>query len=153
MSRLVAGKHHELNVQTYFERHQNGNVATKFSLVPGQGRHFVQFNNAWFLVERSRQKSMMDLKSGLPWESLYITTLSRDRELLSKMLEDARANALEKEVGKIVIFTSYGHEWRPFGNPRVRRLIFCTNFLLGQSLLLFLIIIYPRKYCMMSENS
>jgi chaperone BCS1 len=67
---------------------------------------------------------MMDLKSGLPWESLYITTLSRDRDLLMDILEDARSKALEKEIGKIVIFTSYGPEWRPFGNPRVRRLIF-----------------------------
>lgn len=66
---------------------------------------------------------MMDLKSGLPWESLYITTLSRDRDLLMDILEDARSKARERDWQNYYT-TFYGPEWRPFGNPRVRRLIF-----------------------------
>lgn len=64
---------------------------------------------------------MIDLKSGTPWETLLITTLSRDRHLFNDMLDEAKVSALDKEIGKTVIYTSYGPEWRPFGAPRRRR--------------------------------
>ncbi|KAJ3292925.1 hypothetical protein HK104_004903 [Borealophlyctis nickersoniae] len=64
---------------------------------------------------------MIDLKSGTPWETITLTTLSRDRGLFSQMLEEAKLAALAKEEGKLVVYTSWGAEWRPFGNPRQRR--------------------------------
>lgn len=64
---------------------------------------------------------MIDLKSGTPWETITLTTLSRDRKLFGKMLEEAKKAALAKEEGKTVVYTSFGPEWRPFGNPRKRR--------------------------------
>ncbi|KAI8587038.1 P-loop containing nucleoside triphosphate hydrolase protein [Geranomyces variabilis] len=72
-------------------------------------------------VERQRERNMIDLKSGTPWETITLTTLSRDRQLFAKMLEAAKGAALAKEEGKTVVYTSYGPEWRPFGNPRKRR--------------------------------
>lgn len=64
---------------------------------------------------------MVDMQSGIPWETITITALSRDRSLLVNMLEDAKITALSKQVGKTVIYTAYGPEWRPFGRPRTRR--------------------------------
>lgn len=121
IDRLFAKKHHQLSVETTFVRHANGSSAARFSLVPGQGKHFFKFRNAWFQVERQRERTMIDLKSGAPWETLTITTLSRDRSMFEEMLALAKFNALAKEVGKTVIFTSYGPDWRPFGTPRRRR--------------------------------
>jgi chaperone BCS1 len=64
---------------------------------------------------------MIDITSGSPWETVTITTLSRDRNLFMKMLEEAKCIALSKEVGKTVIYTAFGPEWRPFGNPKRKR--------------------------------
>ena len=64
---------------------------------------------------------MIDLKSGSPWETITLSTLSLDKHLFSQMLQEAKNEALSKEVGKTVIFTSFGHEWRPFGKPRRKR--------------------------------
>ncbi|KAJ3315974.1 hypothetical protein HDV04_000182 [Boothiomyces sp. JEL0838] len=64
---------------------------------------------------------MVDITTGSPWETIKITTLSKDRNLFVKILEEAKSAALSKEIGKMVVFTSYGHEWRPFGLPRKRR--------------------------------
>lgn len=37
------------------------------------------------------------------------------------MLQEAKQDALSKEEGKTIVFTSYGPDWRPFGSPRRRR--------------------------------
>jgi chaperone BCS1 len=63
----------------------------------------------------------MDLTTGSPYETITVTTLSRDRGLLTDMLSEARARALASQEGKTVIYCSYGPEWRPFGQPRKRR--------------------------------
>jgi chaperone BCS1 len=63
----------------------------------------------------------MDLSTGSPYETITITTLSRDRPVLNQMLLEARARALASQQGKTVIYCSYGPEWRPFGQPRKRR--------------------------------
>ncbi len=47
--------------------------------------------------------------------------LGRDRELLFDLLEDSKREALKEDEGTTTIFTSYGPEWRPFGQPRNRR--------------------------------
>ncbi|KAJ3158273.1 hypothetical protein HDU86_002982 [Geranomyces michiganensis] len=112
---------HQLAVETSFVRRDNGSVQSNFSLVPGPGRHYIRYDGAWFQVERQRERNMIDLKSGTPWETITLTTLSRDRKLFAKMLEAAKGAALAKEEGKTVVYTSYGPEWRPFGNPRKRR--------------------------------
>ncbi|KAJ3128461.1 hypothetical protein HK098_004356 [Nowakowskiella sp. JEL0407] len=64
---------------------------------------------------------MIDLKSGSPWETVTLTTLSRDRALFAALLQEAKEFALSAEVGKMVVYVSMGPEWRPFGNPRRRR--------------------------------
>jgi len=63
----------------------------------------------------------MDLTSGTPWETIILTTLSRDRTVFTEMLREAREMAMEDQIGKIIVYTSYGPDWRPFGHPRRRR--------------------------------
>lgn len=63
----------------------------------------------------------MNLSSGMPWETINITALSRDRDLFLLMLQEAKQQAQSKQKGKTVIYTAYGPEWRPFGNPRRKR--------------------------------
>jgi chaperone BCS1 len=66
---------------------------------------------------------MMDLTSGTPWETVTLTTLSRDRSLFANLLQEAQDLAKQSQVGKMVIYTAWGPEWRPFGQPRSKRLL------------------------------
>ena len=64
---------------------------------------------------------MVDLKKGSPWESVTLTTLSRDRAVFGELLNEARQLAIDSQEGKTVIYTCWGLEWRPFGQPRKKR--------------------------------
>ncbi|KAJ3340084.1 hypothetical protein HDU93_007426 [Gonapodya sp. JEL0774] len=110
-----------LSVQTQHTRHDNGSTKTEFGLVAGPGTHFFRYRGAWFMVERTRERQMLDLTNAAPWETVTLTTLTRDRKLFAELLEESRVLALEKEEGKTVIYSSYGPDWRPFGQPRRRR--------------------------------
>lgn len=112
-----------LAVQTEFKQHDNGSVSTRFNLVPGNGKHLICYRGAWIQVERTRDAKMMDLSTGAPWETVTLTTLSSDRHVFSELLQEAQKMALMNQEGKTVIYTSWGAEWRPFGQPRKRRLL------------------------------
>ncbi|KAJ3074401.1 hypothetical protein HDU99_001740, partial [Rhizoclosmatium hyalinum] len=113
----------QLSVETQFTRRDTGTSLAQFSLVPAPGRHFIKYGPAWFHIERQRERSMLDLKTGSPWETVTVTALARDKGLLLQILDEAKTAALAEEEGKTVIYTSYGPEWRPFGAPRRRRAI------------------------------
>ena len=63
----------------------------------------------------------MQLMSGVPWETVTLTTLSKDRALFPYLLSEARDLAMRDHEGKLVIHTAWGIEWRPFGQPRQKR--------------------------------
>jgi chaperone BCS1 len=64
---------------------------------------------------------LMDLSTGTPWETVKVTALSRDRNLFPLLLAEAREQATKGQAGKIVVYTSWGVEWKPFGQPRPKR--------------------------------
>jgi mitochondrial chaperone BCS1 len=64
---------------------------------------------------------MVDLKKGSPWESVVLTTLSRDRYIFTQLLNEARQLAIDLQEGKTVVYTAWGLEWKPFGQPRRKR--------------------------------
>lgn len=72
-------------------------------------------------MKRERETRSMQLMSGNPWETITLTTLSRDRDLFPKLLAEARDLAMKSQQGKLVIRTAWGIEWRPFGQPRQKR--------------------------------
>ncbi len=59
--------------------------------------------------------------SGIPWETVTLTTLSRDRSVFPQLLSEARDMAMRGHEGKLVIHTPWGIEWKPFGLPRRKR--------------------------------
>jgi chaperone BCS1 len=63
----------------------------------------------------------MQIASGTPWETVTLTTLSRDRALFPPLLAEARDTALRGQEGRLVVHTAWGTEWRPFGMPRRKR--------------------------------
>ncbi|KAJ2799425.1 Complex III assembly protein translocase and chaperone [Coemansia guatemalensis] len=119
IARAVQPRH--MAVQTRYKQHDNGSVSTDFTLAPGQGKHVVFYGGAFIQVDRQRNTKMIDIQSAAPFETVTLTTLSRDRAVFPRILAEARAHALAQNEGRTVLYTSFGPEWRPFGLPRKRR--------------------------------
>lgn len=112
-----------LSVETMFTQHDNGALTTKFSLVPGPGKHLIKYKGAYMLVNRERSGKLLDMTSGTPFETVKLTTLYSDRHLFLDLLTEAKHMALKAQEGKTVLYLSWGPEWRPFGNPRKKRVL------------------------------
>ncbi|KAJ6502341.1 BCS1 N terminal-domain-containing protein [Mycena sanguinolenta] len=115
---------HELSVETMIERRPNGSSSVFFQLVAGPGTHWFKYKGAWMQVKRAREtRSMMGGQAGMavPWETVTLTALSRDRALFPELLAEARDLGMQGQEGKLVIHTAWGTEWRPFGKPRRKR--------------------------------
>ncbi|TFK30139.1 mitochondrial chaperone BCS1 [Coprinopsis marcescibilis] len=114
-------KSHQLSVETMVEQRKNGSSSAVFKLVAGPGNHYFRYRGAWMQVKRERETRAMQMMSGTPWETVTLTTLSRDRNLFTNLLLEARDLAMKSQQGKLVIHTAWGIEWRPFGQPREKR--------------------------------
>ncbi|KAF8798167.1 hypothetical protein BYT27DRAFT_7218882 [Phlegmacium glaucopus] len=112
---------HQLSVETVVEQRKNGSSTALFKFVAGPGTHYFKYKDAWLQVKRERETRSMQLMSGVPWETVTLTTLSRDRALFPYLLSEARDLAMRGHEGKLVIHTAWGIEWRPFGQPRQKR--------------------------------
>lgn len=112
-----------LSVETNYTQHDNGAVLTHFSLVPGPGKHLIRYKGAYMLVNRERLGKLLDMTSGTPFETVTLTTLYSDRTLFPELLAEAKAMALKAQEGKTVLYSLWGPEWRPFGNPRKKRML------------------------------
>ncbi|KAJ3560744.1 hypothetical protein NP233_g10634 [Leucocoprinus birnbaumii] len=112
---------HQLSVETIVEQRKNGSSSALFNLVAGPGTHYFNFRGAWMQVKRERETRSMQLMSGVPWETVTLTALSRDRFLFPQLLAEARDLAMRGNEGKLVVHTAWGIEWKPFGQPRRKR--------------------------------
>lgn len=110
-----------LSVETTYQQLETGKVKTKFHFVPSPGVHYFWYRGKLIKVERSREKQMVDLHSGSPWETVTLTSLGRDKTIFFAMLEEARKAALKSNEGKTIVYTAMGGEWRQFGYPRRKR--------------------------------
>ncbi|CAG08197.1 unnamed protein product [Tetraodon nigroviridis] len=110
-----------LSVETSYLAHESGRVHTQFDFHPSPGNHIIWYGRKWIRVERTREKQMVDLHTGTPWESVTFTALGRDRQIFFNILQEARELALKQEEGRTVMYSAMGAEWRPFGFPRRRR--------------------------------
>ncbi|XP_067890561.1 mitochondrial chaperone BCS1 [Heterodontus francisci] len=110
-----------LSVETNYLQSESGRISTTFDFVPSPGNHFIWYNSKWLRVERNREKQMIDLHTGTPWETVTLTSLGSNRQIFFDILREAKDLALKQQEGKTVMYTVMGAEWRPFGFPRRRR--------------------------------
>ncbi|KAF8766408.1 mitochondrial chaperone BCS1-like [Argiope bruennichi] len=118
---LNAKNTQHLSVETTFKQHDTGKISTSYDFVPSVGTHFFYYNKTWIRVERNREQQTLDLHMGVPWETVTLTALGRNKSLYFQMLDEARKLALKREEGKTIMYTAMGSEWRQFGHPRKRR--------------------------------
>ncbi|RPD66088.1 hypothetical protein L227DRAFT_132129 [Lentinus tigrinus ALCF2SS1-6] len=112
---------HQLGVQTLQEQRKNGSASVLFKLVAAPGTHYLRYGKVWMQVKRDRETKSPNLMTGMPWETITITTLSRDRGIFTQLLSEARDMAMRGQEGKLVINIPWGIEWKPFGQPRRKR--------------------------------
>ncbi|KAI9844013.1 MAG: hypothetical protein M1837_005948 [Sclerophora amabilis] len=120
MRRITPGLHH-LSIQTSKISHPNGSLHTHFSLIPGPGKHILRYKNTFLSINRSRETKLMNLQTGSPWETITLTTLYSQRHIFEELFTEAHRLAVRLQEGKTVVYTSWGTEWRPFGQPRRKR--------------------------------
>lgn len=111
----------QLAVETTYIAHASGGFSTSFALLPGTGRHLLNFHGTLLRVQRERDAKRIDLQRGTPWELLTLTTLFSERRVFPALLAEARALAEQQEQGKTVIYTAWSTNWQPFGAPRRKR--------------------------------
>ncbi len=111
-----ARKTQHLSLDTSFVESESGKVDTRFDFKPSVGIHIMNYKGVWFRVERTREQRMME-----PWEAVELTTLGNQKHLVVEMLEEARNLVMSQNLGKTVMYTVIGTDWRPFGHPRARR--------------------------------
>ncbi|KAI0807354.1 BCS1 N terminal-domain-containing protein [Fomes fomentarius] len=116
-----AFRSHQLGVQTLHEQRKNGSASVLFKLVAAPGTHYLRYGKIWMQVKRDRETKSSNLMTGIPWETITITTLSRDRGIFTQLLSEARDLAMRGQEGKLVINIPWGIEWKPFGQPRRKR--------------------------------
>ncbi len=127
------GQHQHLSVETSFmtaaagagNTNTNGGPSplstAHFGFVPGPGVHLLRYKNKLIACERSREMQATDLNSGRPWERVTLTMLGRQTDLFAELLRESFEMATQQQEGKTIIYTNWGSEWRPFGQPRRRR--------------------------------
>ncbi|KAM6132039.1 mitochondrial chaperone BCS1 isoform 1-T1 [Phoenicopterus ruber ruber] len=77
-----------LSVETSYLQHESGRVSTKFDFIPSPGNHFIWYRRKWIRIERNREKQMIDLHTGTPWESVTFTALGTNREIFFNILRE-----------------------------------------------------------------
>ncbi|KNC47393.1 chaperone BCS1 [Thecamonas trahens ATCC 50062] len=113
-----------VSVETIIRQKTNGSTSTEYLYQPRPGRHFFFHEGRPFMVERTREKQMIDMTSGAPWETVTITTpgmSQQDMSVFNDFLRNAQSLASKRDDDKTIIYTAWGTEWRPFGHPRRKR--------------------------------
>ncbi|KAK5000408.1 hypothetical protein LTR28_013081, partial [Elasticomyces elasticus] len=98
----------------------DGSQHTRFSLVPGQGKHIFRYKNAFIAVNRERITKSFDT-NGEPFESVTLTTLYAHRHVFEELFQEAHALSVQNMEGKTVVYTSKMAEWLQSGQPKRKR--------------------------------
>ena len=119
-------KTQSLSVETSFvgssgKKNEGAAARAVFGFVPGPGVHVVTYGKKWISVERTREHQSTDMTSGKPWEKVVLTILGKNSEVFRDLLDEAFLSATQQQEGKTIIYTNWGAEWRPFGEPRKHR--------------------------------
>lgn len=112
---------HQLSVETILEKRANGSSTVDFMLVAGPGTHIFKYQGAWIQLKREREVRATAITTGVPWETITLTTLSRDRSLFPSLLAEARDISMKGKEGKLIVYTARGFAWEQFGLARQKR--------------------------------
>lgn len=96
-------------------------LVPQFKYVPSPGQHYFIYHRHIIQITRKREQSMLDITTGLPYETVELKTIGRNRTIFTQLLTEARSIALQQQHNKTLIYVPMGLEWKQFGAPRDRR--------------------------------
>lgn len=94
--------------------------AAHFFFVPGHGKHVLRYGNSFLLVDRQREKAF-NHTTGVPFETITLTTLYSHRNVFEKIFAEAHHMYQQMQEGKTVIYNAMGADWQPFGDAKRKR--------------------------------
>ena len=112
---------HHLAIETEKVEHPNGSVQTEFTLIPGPGKHIIRYRNAFLMVNRLRETRSMNHSTGIPWETITLTTLYSQRKIFEDIFSEAHQLAQQFSEGKTIVYQARATSWEKFGEPRRKR--------------------------------
>lgn len=121
--RRLTPRIHHLSIETEKIERPNGSVQTQFSLIPGPGKHILQYKNTFLMVNRVRETKSIDFQMGKPWETVTLTTLYSQRKVFEDLFSETHRLAQQSTEGKTIVYTSRSTSWERFGEPRRKRSI------------------------------
>ncbi|CAF1280412.1 unnamed protein product, partial [Didymodactylos carnosus] len=127
----LAQSSRHLSVRTQLVKNEQTNkIQATYHFMPSIGTHYFWYGRKWIKVERTREQ-MMNLSTGTPFESVQLTAFGKNRQIYFDMLEQAREDVLEKNIGKTPVYVPNTsqikplliivNEWRMFGHARRKR--------------------------------
>lgn len=120
MRRFTPGIHH-LAIETEKVERPNGSVQTEFTLIPGPGKHIIRYRDAFLMVNRLRETRSMNHNTGIPWETITLTTLYSQRNIFEDIFSEAHQLAQKYSEGKTIVYQARATSWEKFGEPRRKR--------------------------------
>ena len=113
------GKNCKLSSRNYtLSTTLKGNGIVTCDLTPSPGIHFIKWNRSYIQLTRTRQTTSIDLATGTPFESLTLSCVGKNQsKFLVGLIDAAKLDALQESSSRLIIYTSFANEWRPFGNP------------------------------------
>lgn len=143
--RLSSGGHFSLATCRKLKKDASLKEFQRFQLVPAPGVHYIKWSGRWIQISREREKSLVDFgvggssiassNSGFssgPFETVTLTTIGKAEKVMRSLLEEAERTNAQMEEGKLVVWTAWGQDWRPFGQPRRKRPL--DSVVLGQGI-------------------
>ncbi|XP_002123538.2 mitochondrial chaperone BCS1 [Ciona intestinalis] len=121
------------SVKTAFQKLHSGKISTGFAFVPSPGAHYMWLGKLPVKIERIREKQMVSANQHIPYETVTLTTLGRNKEVFEQLLLEARSFALQMQKNMTLIFKPMGTEWRQFGEPQRSRPLQSVMLARGQS--------------------
>lgn len=109
------------NNNTQQQNNNDNTTLPTFKYVPALGQHYFYYNKHIIQINRKREQSMLDLQTGLPYETLELKTIGRNKNIFTQLLSEARDIAIKQQYNKTIIYTPMGLQWQQFGQSRQSR--------------------------------
>ena len=121
LKRRFTPRIHHLAIETEKVERPNGSVQTEFTLIPGPGKHIIRYRDAFLMVNRLRETRSMNHNTGIPWETITLTTLYSQRNIFEGIFSEAHQLAQQFSEGKTIVYQARATSWEKFGEPRRKR--------------------------------
>ncbi|KAK4220226.1 putative mitochondrial chaperone protein [Rhypophila decipiens] len=100
---------------------ENQKVHADIMVQPGYGSHIIRHRPGVYIGVKREKAGTTTTMTGEPHETLTLTMLWSQRNVLEELFREAHAMASKLHEGKTVVYTAKRMEWAALGKPRLKR--------------------------------